>query len=181
MRMKFKLYYTDLTLWEVYQIYDSVAEIENKFLLISTPGDTYRNKNKDKFHFDFERDNTYSNYTKERLNTKIIIYHSDGKEKSELYARINNFDYLKLSFRFNKLWIQKSENVMWAINIFVAILSIVISSFVAFELSKSNDPVLLDKKQFEILKKVLETKESDNPKIKKVNQSSDKIYEPSSK
>jgi hypothetical protein len=173
--MKFKLYYVDLIIWEVNQSYDSDAEIENKFLLISTPNDNYRNRSRDKFHFDFERDNIYTNYTKEKLNTKIIIHHSDGKGKSELFARIDTLDYLILSLRFKKLWIQKSENVMWFINILVAILSIIVSSLVALELSKSNEPIKIEKEQFEILKQALKNKKVDIPEVKKNNELPKKV------
>ena len=155
--MEFNLYNVQLLLWEVDETKDSEAKVQDKFLLISTHGNPNRNWNNDKFHFDFSRDNTYTKYTTEKVNTKIILFHSDGIGESEFYAKIDYFDYIKLSWRFKKLWIQKKENLMWFTNLIVAILSILFSTYIAIKISGNdkNKSIEINKIQFDSLKKIL--------------------------
>lgn len=158
--MRFNLYAVEILCYEVDETLDSEAKIENKFLLISTPQDSYRNFNNDKFHFDFFRDKTYEKYTTEKVNTKIKLFHSNGKGENILYARINHLNYLKLCWRFQKLWIQKKDNLMWLINLFVAIVSIAFSSYVAISISKENknQRILIEEIQLQEIIKALESK-----------------------
>ena len=146
--MKFKLYRIELLLWEVDESYDSEAEIIDKFISISTPHDSYRNRKNDKFHFDFSKDNTYKKHSTEKVNTKFKIYSADNPDEfGEFYAHINFWNFLKLSSRFGKLWIQEKENIMWLTNIIVLIVSMFLSTYVALELYQKED----NPKKFEII------------------------------
>lgn len=57
--MKFILYDILLNVFDVDEAYEADASIDHKFILISTPGDKFRNFKDDKFLFDFFKDDTY--------------------------------------------------------------------------------------------------------------------------
>lgn len=149
--MKFRLYTIELLLWEVNENYDSEAEIIDEFILISTPNDSYRNRKNDKFHFDFSKDKTYTKYSTEKVNTKFKIYYANEPDKfGEFYAHIKFLNFLMLSSRFGKLWIQQKENIMWLTNIVVLIISMFLSTYVALILYQKED----ETKKFEIINSI---------------------------
>lgn len=142
--MKFILYDIFLNI-DVDEAYDAHASIDHKFILISTPGDNFRNMDGDKFLFDFYKDNTYKYHSKEEVNTRIRVFNnSDPHLFNEYYAHLSWFDYFKLAWNFKKLWIQQRDNVMWIVNLSVAISAILLSTYVTMQLSKPDKTQKID-------------------------------------
>ena len=138
--MEFILYDIILNVFQVDEAYEAHANIQDKFISLSTPGNKFRNLDGDKFLFDFFKDNTYSNYSTEKVNTRFRVFSNDDPMRyQDYYANISSCNYLKLSWRFNKLWIQKSANIMWLMNLLVAILAIFASIYVTFKISEKTN------------------------------------------
>jgi hypothetical protein len=164
--MKFILYDIILNVFQVDEAYEAHASIQDKFILLSTPGDKFRNLDGDKFLFDFSRDDTYTNHSSEKVNIKFRVY-SNGEPNryQDYYACISIVNYLKLCWRFKKLWLQKRDNVMWLINLLVAILAIIASTYATIEVSRKRDenkieikrPIKLDEQQLNEIIKALQS------------------------
>jgi hypothetical protein len=56
------------------------------------------------------------------INTKIT--YSKLYESDNLYTYLTSLQRIRLSYNFKNLWFQKSSNLMWIINILVAIMAI---------------------------------------------------------
>jgi len=140
--MKFTLYDIILNVNEVDEAIDSEAQIDRKFILISTPQNPHRNLNKEKYLFDFWRDDTYKKHSTAKVNTKIRVF-SEGKldTYNDYYAKIETLDYIRLAWRFKKLWIQKNDNLMWLTNLLVAITSIALSTYVSVRLAQQDKKI----------------------------------------
>lgn len=61
--------------------------------------------------------------SEKRINTKII-YEKKSNIIQTCYTHLNDFQKLRNSFYFNRLWFQKSSNIMWLINILIAFLAV---------------------------------------------------------
>ncbi len=164
--MEFILHDIILGVIDVDEAYEAHAKIQDKFILLSTPGDKFRNLDNDKSLFDFFKDDTYTNHSSEKVNTRFRVFsNNDPKQYQDYYANISSLDYLKLSWRFNKLWVQKSANIMWFMNLLVAILAIIASTYVTITLSQKNNsdkieivnPTKLDNKQLNEIIKAIQT------------------------
>lgn len=58
------------------------------------------------------------------INTMISYNGSNNKDYNQIcYTYLTPWQKLKNSFNFNRLWIQQSSNIMWIINILIALLA----------------------------------------------------------
>jgi hypothetical protein len=158
--IKFVLYDIILNVFKVDEAYEAHARIDHKFILISTPGNSFRNKNDDPALFDFFRDDTYRYHSSEKVNTRIRVFsNTEEGTFSDYYARISAVDYFILSCRFKKLWIQQKESLMWLTNLLVAISAILMTTIVSLNFANPKEiqkielttPVKIDNDQFIIL------------------------------
>jgi hypothetical protein len=157
--MKFILY--DILLkFDVDEAYEAHASIDHKFILISTPGDKFRNFKDDKFLFDFFKDDTFKYHSSEKVNTRIRVFSNDNSELfNDYYAHLNWKEYFILAWRFKKFWLLQKDSIMWIINLLVAIISILFSTYVALRLLSNGTPqkveltnqIMLNEKQFDSL------------------------------
>lgn len=140
--MKFILYDIILNVFKVDEAYEAHANIQDKFISLSTPGESFRNMDGDFFLFDFFKDDTYTNHSSEKVNTRFRVFSNDNPNLyQDYYANISRQDYLKLAWRFKKTWIQKSENIMWLMNLLVATMAIIASTLVAINFPQNNNSV----------------------------------------
>ena len=162
--IKFVLYDIILNVFKVDEAYEAHARIDHKFILISTPGNSFRNKNEDPALFDFFRDDTYRYHSSEKVNTRIRVFSNNEEGAfSDYYARISAVDYFILSFRFKKLWIQQKESLMWLTNLLVAISAILMTTIVSLNFANPKEiqkielatPLKIDNDQFIILQRSL--------------------------
>jgi hypothetical protein len=79
-----------------------------------------------KFDLPFDIEVKLNSGKKKNLNTEIVYTtFINGKDEAiKVYSYLTCLQKLKLSSKRSQLWIQQSENVMWIINILVAILAI---------------------------------------------------------
>ena len=71
---------------------------------------------------------------KGKINTEIEYKHPETQFKSEYYTRLNSIQKVKNSFIFNKLWIQQPNNIMWIVNILIAILVCIVAFLEIFKM-----------------------------------------------
>lgn len=164
--MKFILYDIFLNVAQVDEAYEAHAEIQDRFILLSTPGNHFRNMDGDKFLFDLFRDDTFKNHSTQKVNTRIRVFsNNEPSTYRDYYANISYLDYLKIIRKFNKLWFQKGANIMWFMNLAIAILATIASTYVSIKLSDSKvptkieiiTPTHIDDSQFEQIIKTLQT------------------------
>lgn len=138
--MEFILYDIILNVFRVDEAYEAHAKIQDRFILLSTPGNQFRNLNNDKALFDFYRDDLYKNHSSEKVNTRFRVFNNNAPERfNDYYAHLSYLNYLKLCYRFKKLWFQKADNIMWLVNLFVALIAIVSSVIVTLKFSQTNN------------------------------------------
>ena len=83
-----------------------------------------------RYHYEFNF--TLEKLFKERLNTQIK-YNSIKNDNPDInpiisYARLNWFKRIQIKWQFNNCWIQDQNNIMWIINIIVAIIAIIFAA-----------------------------------------------------
>jgi hypothetical protein len=158
--MKFILYDILLNVFDVDEAYEAHASIDHKFILISTPGDKFRNFKDDKFLFDFFKDDTYKYHSSEKVNTRFRVFSNENSDAyNDYYAHLKWKEYFILAWRFKKFWILQKDSIMWIINLLVAVTSILFSTFVALKLSNNEspqkveltNPMMINEKQLDIL------------------------------
>lgn len=156
--MEFILYDIFLNVFRVDEAYEAHAKIQDKFILLSTPGNHFRNLNDDKSLFDFYRDDSFENHSQEKVNTRIRIFSNNNSGVfNDYYAHISRLNYLILCYRFKKLWLQKTDNIMWLVNLLVAIAAIICSTIVAVKFTQTNNSekgnlqnrIIIDKQQLD--------------------------------
>jgi hypothetical protein len=167
--MEFKLYDILLNVFEVDEAEESDAKIENRFIVLSTPNDSFKNLDNDKFLFDFWRDDTFKNHSSSKVNTRIRIFNERDQELyNDYFANIGSLDYLTLLWRFKKHWIQNVNNLMWLTNLLVAVCAIVMTTYITLKVSQTsfetqkiehNSSIKLDEQQLQdIIKEIKSTK-----------------------
>ena len=111
------------------------AKIIGKNLYICTLLDNFDSKNQNQYFFnDYSFSYSYNlpfdfyietpGKKKQRLNTQIKYYSIGNKEENKitLYTHFNCYQRILNSYNFKNLWIQQSINIMWIINILIALI-----------------------------------------------------------
>ena len=81
--------------------------------------------------YKYEIDKSLKPLFKEKLNAKIL-YHDLNRESFEdasiAYTKLHWHQKIQISWQFGNCWIQKPNNIMWIINIIVAILAVIFAA-----------------------------------------------------
>ena len=128
--MKIELYELDEDS-KLNQSVSDTAKLSGKLMLFSPEGDEEKI-----YSYTFWKDNSYKKLTPLKVNTKFHLLNDEQKKEFEYYSHLNFKQRLILNFWFEKLWVQKTSNLMWLTNLLVAIAAIMLSTYVSLKLAK---------------------------------------------
>ena len=129
--MKIKLY----TICSGNAEYKDAATLKNQRIILSNRPNIEIKNIRDLYvlrsKYTYEYDKSLKSLFKEKLNT-IILYNFLDQESLEspliAYTNLNWYQKIRISWQFGKCWIQNSNNIMWFINIMVAILAVIFAA-----------------------------------------------------
>jgi hypothetical protein len=158
--LKLTLYDVILNVNQVQETFESEAQVDGK-LIVLTSGEeplVHRYYYNDAYHFDFFADDTFEKQSGKGVNTRVRVFNEGNKtDFTDYYAYISKINFLRLSWKFDKTWIQQKDNLMWLTNVLLTVASVAIAAL-AIKISltsPASQTLMLDKQQLRELSREL--------------------------
>lgn len=149
---RFTLYDIILNILGPDEAVEGEAWVAGRFLMVKRPRSADDDGIEDAHRFDFFRDDTFEESSTAKVNTRIRVFGILEPERfMDYYAHMSSLDFLILSWKFDKTWVQQKDNFMWLTNAILTIASVCIAAL-ALKISLTPpQPLTLDKQQIQEL------------------------------